>query len=193
MAPGSIVRISYFSDTMPDALTVRLEAAVVWRVTPADGHRSGLWGRGPIAWLRRLRHGIWLRLGPLGANVEWLGARAHGRVVKSDTLRGEDALTAFHDGHAVRVLGRVYKLPLEGRSLVLLVEMGQAVRISARTLPAPVAAAPVPPRDLMSVDHTMASTDFVSKVVVGGELPEWEAALRADPEVRAFMEASTIT
>lgn len=202
MPHGSPVRVSYFADVMPGAAAIRLAAAVVWRLRPDRAHR---WGRGPVAWLRRLRHHLWLRLGPLGIDVQWPGTRVQsgrGRVVTSVRLRGDDEATGYYDGRAVRVLGRVYKLPGEGRSLVLLVDAGRpsagrgkrqaALRITARTVPAPMAPAPLPPCEVLALDQSVAShegLDVRAELVVGGERPEWETALRADPDVRAFMEA----
>jgi hypothetical protein len=128
MPPGSPVRAFYFQDVMPGGAAIRLAAAVVWRLGP-DGAHGGArrWGRGPVAWLRRLRHRLWLRLGPLGIDVQWPGTGPEsggGRGVTSVGLSGDDEPRAYYDGRTVRVLGRVYELPADGRSFVLLVDDG---------------------------------------------------------------------
>lgn len=203
---GSPVSVFYFADVMPGAGAIRLAAAVVWRRAPDRAHGGARrWGRGPIAWMRRLRHHLWLRFGPLGIDVEWPGTRPDSgerRGVTSMHLSKDAEAGAYYDGRAVRVLGRVYKLPANGRSLVLLVDEGRrsaaggkreaALRITTRTVPAPMAPLPTPPPEVSALDHGVPGIegiDFRTELMVGGERPEWQTALRADPDVRAFMEA----
>ena len=69
---------------------------------------------------------------------------------------------------------------------------GAAPRVTAQTVPAPLAPARRPPPGHPSLDQSVPGregVDFRTHVVTGGGRPEWETALRADPDVRAFMEA----
>lgn len=208
MPTGTSVSVFYLGDGMPGAAALRLAAAVVWRHAPYDP-RGGArrWGRGPAAWLRRLRQRLWLRLGPLGLDVQvqWPGTRKHrsgGFAVTSVRRRADEEPRAYYDGRTVRLLGRDYEVPVDGRSLVLLVDEGgqraangrrpAAPRVVVRTVLVPSAPAPaLPLRDRSSEVSAPGheTIDVRTDTVAGGGRPEWETALRADPEVRAFMEA----
>src|SRR5215218_1064071 len=70
--PGSQPQIAYFTEAARGATTLRLAAAVVCRGVPRRSALHG--GGGPLGWLRRVRHRLWLRLGPLGLDVS-IGGR----------------------------------------------------------------------------------------------------------------------
>jgi hypothetical protein len=155
---GPPIRVVYFSEEVPASNDVRLAAAVVWRGAPPP--RLGGW-RGM---LRALRY----RLGPFGSgfhlrgDVGWSGAAG----------RDGEQMTLYHSARlVVRVLGRDYPLPPDGRTLVLLIDDGPVGRplISIRMV-----ACPVQPR---------------SRVDEDGPHAVWNSALKSDPEVRTFMAA----
>src|SRR5450432_1249808 len=61
MPAGSSVGVFYLGDAVPGATTIRLAVAVIWRHEPytrQGGARR--WERGPVGWLRGLRHRLWL-------------------------------------------------------------------------------------------------------------------------------------
>lgn len=190
---GGPAPVAYFSEPLPgtDAPRLRLAAAVAWRGTPDRAAASG--GRGPIGWLRRLRHQLWLRFGPLGADVHVRsrplvgGTSVNTRGVTSIGLGPGGAATAYYDEGArvVRVLGRVYPVPPGGRTLVLLVDArgsrAAAPRVAVRTVSAPVVSVPLPP------EWRPPPPGAVTRYMIG-EHPAWAAALRADPAVRAFLD-----
>jgi hypothetical protein len=208
---GSPVEVFYFTHPLANAPETRLAAAVAWRLAPGVGGGSASarpaeppWGRGPAAWLRRLRHRLWLRFGPLGLDVGSLG-KPYGPSdggVRSSGFVWDAEPRIYFDGRVVRLLGRVYKMPPESRTLVLLVDEGPAAgaapRVTARTVPAPVnpvlPAAPPPPGwesgTVAPGSGWAPFAPFREDVLVGGQHPAWEAALRADPDVRAFLDGS---
>jgi hypothetical protein len=143
--------------------------------------------------LRTARHRLWLRLGPLGADVSvagrplfggrWGAARSVGSVGAGP--RGEP-LAYYDDGSRVlRVLGRVVPAP-RGGTLVALVDAtgarARAPRLVLRVVPTP----PVPVPRFDGEPPAPGAATFL----VGGEEPAWTAALRADPVVRAFMDGT---
>src|ERR687885_380248 len=92
-----------------------------------EGHAAGeLGGGGPLGWLRSVRHWLWLRLGPLGADVSVASRALFGgdpwapRGVSSvePKLLGEP-LAYYDDGSRVlRVVGRVLPAAPPGRARV---------------------------------------------------------------------------
>ena len=208
MPAGSSISVFYFDDVMPGTTTMRLAAAIVWRHAPNTPHRGVQhWKRGPAGWMRELRQRLWLRLGPLGLDVNWRGTRPHDSAVgtvRSVGLIGDEEPRAYYDKRTVRLLGRVYNVPTDGGSLVLLVHEGggraghgrhrDAPRVAVRTVLVPPAATPeLPPREpsFDEAAHHSHSDDVRTDAVIGGERAAWETALRADPEVRAFMDADS--
>ena len=186
-SPGDSERVAYFTEMVPGTETARLVAAVAWRGTPDRLAARG--GRGPGAWLRRLRQRLWLRLGPLGNDVHLRNRplfRGTGSVTSIGFAEGGEAAAYHAEGSGVvRVLGRVYRLPRPGRVLVLLVDAtrpGAAPRITVRSVatPAAVLSATPPP------DWPFAPGE--GTVMLFGQDPAWTAALRADPTVRAFLD-----
>jgi hypothetical protein len=185
------VPVTYFSETLPGARAVRLTAAVAWRGTPDGAAATG--GRGPVGWFRRIRHQLWLRYGPLGADVHVAGRRlfggaayAPGAVSQSGVAPGGTAAYFDEGARVLRVLGRVYRAPPAGRALVLLVDAagrpGAEPRLTVRTVPAPVVDVP-PPAGWRPEPGAMMI------VMIPGH-PAWTAALRADPVVRAFLDGA---
>jgi hypothetical protein len=182
--------VAYFTETESGTATLRLAAAVVWRGVPTRSALRG--GGGPLGWLRTLRHRLWVRLGPLGADVSvvgrplfggaWGAARSIGSVGAAP--HGEP-LAYYDDGaHVLRVLGRVVHAPA-GRTLVALIDASglraAAPRLILRLVPTP--AIPVPP-----VDSPPLEDGGPVSYLIGGEQPVWETALRADPIVGAFLD-----
>jgi hypothetical protein len=190
--PDSQPPVAYFTEVTPGAATLRLAAAVVCRGVPAPAALAG--GGGPLGWLRAARHRLWLRLGPLGADVSvagrplfggtWGAARSVGSVGAGP--RGEP-LAYYDDGSRVlRVLGRVVRAP-RGGTLVALVDAtgarARAPRLVLRVVPTP----PVPvPR----FDGEPPPAGAAFTYLVGGDEPAWTLALRADPVVRAFLDGA---
>ena len=185
---GSHPPVAYFTEAVPGAVTLRLAAAVIWRGVPTPAALRG--GGGPLGWLRGVRHSLWVRLGPLGADVSvagrplfggaWGAARSIGSVGAAP--HGEP-LAYYDDGtHMLRVLGRVVHAPLEQAVVALIDATGRraaAPRLVLRNVPTPVI--PVP-----RLDGAPPEDGAVVTYLIGGEQPMWEAALRADPVVRAF-------
>jgi hypothetical protein len=182
--------VAYFTETVPGTATLRLAAAVVWRGVPTPRALRG--GGGPLSWLRTVRHRLWVRLGPLGADVSvagrplfggaWGAARSVGSVGVAP--HGEP-LAYYDDGtHVLRVLGRVVHAPA-GRTLVALIDAtglrAAAPRLILRLVPTP--AMPVPRFDSAPLEDGAAVS-----YLIGGEQPVWETALRADPIVGAFLD-----
>ena len=186
---GSHPPVAYFTEAVPGAATLRLAAAVLWRGVPTPAALRG--GGGPLGWLRGVRHSLWVRLGPLGADVSvagrplfggaWGTARSVGSVGAAP--HGE-ALAYYDDGtHALRVLGRVVRAPYEGALIALIDATGlraAAPRLVLRVVPMPTI--PVP-----RFDSAPPEDGAVVSYLIGGEQPVWEAALRADPVVGAFL------
>jgi hypothetical protein len=198
------VQVVYFSETLaghagprPAPDVIRLAAAVAWRRVPGTPLLARR-GRGPVAWLRRARHQLWLRLGPLGSDLHLRGTgpprppRLPGAVSRAG-VGPDDVQAVYHDegARAVRLLDRVYPLPPDGRTLVLLLAEGRGVdappRVTVRTVPAPVIPAPVFPGP---PDPAFDGAGPASRRVylLGGEDATWRTALRADPVVRAFLD-----
>lgn len=192
---GGSAPVAYFSEALPEArglVTLRLAAAVVWRGVPAPAALAG-GGGGPLGWLRGARHRLWLRLGPLGADVSVAGRPLFGgalhaaRSVSSTGAgpRGEP-LAYYDDGsRTLRVLGRVLPAPPPGRTLVALVDAAgpraAAPRLVLRVVPAPaVTLRPPGPPPGPGVSRTFMVSDD----------PAWAAALRADRVVRAFLDGA---
>jgi hypothetical protein len=182
---------------LPDR-TMRLAAAVLWRATPGDPLPVP---RGPLAWLRRLRHRLWLRLGPLGIDLHlrWdPPGRFNGEVRRDDggvvasagfAWHREPVVYVEHGPGRVRLLGRVYRLPRDGRTLVLLVapRRRRAPRIGVRRVITPVVPMPPMPPDCFEGD--MSPGPGQVSVMTSGDDPVWTAALREDDAVRAFLDA----
>ena len=190
----SHARVAYFTEGTPGAATLRLAAAVVWRGVPTAAARRG--GGGMLGWLRGVRHRVWLRLGPLGADVSVARrspfggsrgvARSIGGVGESPEV---EPLAYYDDGPRVlRVLGRVVPAP-RGGSLIALVdaagERAAAPRLVLRVVATPEV--PVPRFDGEPPAEGAAVSYFI-----GGDEPVWTAALRADPVVRAFLDGARI-
>jgi hypothetical protein len=156
---GAPIHVVYFSEEVPASSGVRLAAAVVWRGTPAP--RPGGW-RGL---LRALRY----RLGPFGRGFHLRGSAGWSGAAGGD---GEQ-MTLYHsERRVVRVLGRDYPLPSDGRTLLLLIDEG-AVGVPPITIR--MVTCPVQPRDRVDED---------------GPHAVWaDSVLRNDPEVRTFMAA----
>jgi len=181
--------IAYFTENLPGAASVRLAAAVTWRGTATRAARHG--GGGPLGWLRGARHRLWLRLGPLGADVSVNGRTLFGgtfgaaRGVASAGPSAQGVPLAFYDDetHALRLLGRVVTAPPE-RTLVALVDAtgwrARMPRLVLRVVTTP----PMP----VSLPGFAPKPDTVISYFVGGDQPMWEAALRADPVVSAFLD-----
>lgn len=184
-------KVLYFTDVLPGNRAARFAAAVVLRGVPSGAALAG--GTGPLGWLRRLRHRFWLRLGPLGVDVSVAGRPLFGSSgpVSSVALEwdGEEIASYDHGGRTLRLLGRVMRTPPDGRTLVVLVDAEgarrDAPRMRVRRVTAPEVAVPPPPPEWESPPGAE------SHVIMSGEQPEWTAALRADPVVRAFMDGVT--
>ncbi len=122
--------VVYFSDDHPESNATWLAAAAVWRTASAPRK----WGWREL--LRRFRYHV----GPLGAGFS-LG-RTAGHWSGSAGQHGEQE-TLYHPGRrVVRVLGKEYALPADGRTLVLLIDedssAGRAPRVTVRTIAAPM-------------------------------------------------------
>jgi hypothetical protein len=194
MALGGLPAISYFDEIVPGEGAVRLAAAVVWRGVPAPEAR---YGNGPLGWLRGVRHRLWLRLGPFGADVQVAGRPLFGGVAGAGgSISGarpapEGDPLAFYDGGArqLRLLGRVVVVPPE-QTLVALVDAigprAAAPRVVLRVVQTP--AMPMPRLDPVP----LGGADAVNHVVIGG-YTQWEAALRVDPSVRRFLDEREVS
>jgi hypothetical protein len=204
---GEPARVFYFSYTTAGVAAPQLAAAVVWRELPF-GPRGGAgrWTGWPGAWLRLLRHRLWLRLGPFGLDLQWRSRPKHSRAGVNVTalgFPGDVEPRAYYDGRFVRLLGRIYEVPADGHALVLLVEERREQRASGGRLAAPVVAIRtvlIPPiaasglaRAVQPWDDSLGeeTSDVRTVTVFGGALPEWDSALQANPEVRAFMMAAS--
>ena len=194
---GSEAPVAYFAELEGDA-GVQLAAAVVYRGIPTRAALRG--GGGPFGWLRSVRHRLWLRLGPLGADVSVAGRPLFGgdawapRGISSvePRLFGEP-LAYYDDGSRVlRLLGRVLPAPPPGQTLVALVDAtgprAAAPRLVIRIVPAPTVAVEWPELEVEHPELGDVPTAFTRSYFVGGEHPAWLAALRADPVVRAFLD-----
>ena len=190
--PDRPLPIAYFTEVVPGTETLRLAAAIVSRGVPTPAAR---YGGGPLGWLRGVRHRLWLHLGPLGSDVSIAGrplfggdSRA-GRTISSAQATPQGAPIAYYDDgtHVLRVLGRVVPVPAE-RTLVALVDAtgprANAPRVVLRLVPTPAVPVPrfdpLPPAGAGTVGYLTA-----------GEQPPWDAALRADPVVRRFLDETT--
>lgn len=196
------LRVLYVSDMTAAVDSARLAAAVVWRRVPHDP-RSGAqrWAEWPVAWLRRLRHRMWLRFGPFGLDVQWGRSEKHasgGSRVAGFGFPDDAEPHVFFDGRVLRLLGRVFRVPADERALVLLVEEGERrasgrrmdtgpVTIRTVLLPSPGARAhgATTPSRGDSASHEAGAVRTVT--ISGGSRPDWDAALSVHPEVRAFM------
>jgi len=184
-------RVAYLTEAVPGAAALRLAAAVVWRGLPTSAAVRG--GGGPLGWLRSVRLQLWLRLGPLGFDVSVAGRPLFGgtwgapRSVNSVGAGPLGEPLAYYDDDArvLRVLGRVLPAP-SGGTLVALVDAtgprAATPRVVLRVVPTPEI--PVSRPDEVSSEGAAVVSHFM-----GGEQPVWEAALRADRVVRAFMGA----
>jgi hypothetical protein len=185
--------VAYFSEVLHGQPALQLAAAVVCRGVPTAAALSG--GGGPLGWLRGIRHRLWLRLGPLGVDASVAGRSLFGgdpwvpRHVSSVQPKGHDAPLAYYDDgvRVLRVLGRVVPAPPPGRTVVALVDAAgrraSAPRLMLRVVPMPTVAIEPPELEPPSAD-VGDSTVYI----VGGH-PTWDGALRADPVVRAFLDA----
>ena len=182
--------IAYFAEAVPGTETLRLAAVVARRGMPTPQALRG--GAGPLGWLRRVRHRLWLRLGPLGLDVTVAGrplfgrTRGAGRSIGSVGAAPRDDPLASYDERArvLRVLGRVVHAPDHGSLVVLIDATGRraaAPRLAVRVVPTPVI--PVPCFD----EEPLPESAGVAYMIVGAQ-PDWDAALRADPVVGAFLD-----
>jgi len=203
---GHPARVMYISD-MTAGVDSPLAAAVVWRWVSHDPRSvAQRWAGWPVAWLRRLRHRMWLRFGPLGLDVHWGSSEEHAR--KSVNVAGFGFLEdveprVYFDGRGVRLLGRVYQVPADERTLVLLVEEGgeqrangegmDMARVAIRTIfiPSPRPRAQIARAPSRSDSASQEAGDVRTVTISGGSRPEWDTALHAHPEVRAFMMAAS--
>jgi hypothetical protein len=126
--------------------------------------------------LRRLRH----RFGPLGAGFHLKGRFE--RWSGSSGPDGEQETLYSSERKMVRVLGREYALPEDGRTLVLLIDensgLGGSPTVKVRALRAPVLPYPSIDASLGGEQPAGASSE---------EHPGWWVFLQQDAEVRAFM------
>ena len=153
---SSPIKVVYFSEEVPASDDLTLAAAVVWRCAPAP-RPGGLRGL-----LRRLR----FALGPLGIGLQLRWSEPWGGAAGAD---GAQMTLYRSEGRVVRVLGRNYSLPPDGRTLVLLVD---ETAVGRPAVSVGLLAVPVQPRS--RVEETQAPGI-------------WDSILRSDPEVRAFM------
>ena len=175
---GGRVHVVSFSDDTPASDTASLTAAVVWRTAPRPDAPATGWR----SLLRRLR----FRLGPLGAgfHLRWQTPHACGG---SAGANGEWETLYNRERRVVRVLGREYALPVDGRTLVLLVDEGgtagaaPTVRVRTVLVPSLPRAPTAPP-----FDGAAAGSEAPAAAIE--RYGTWRAALRSDPEVRAFMD-----
>ena len=150
-------------------------------------------GGGLLGWLRGVRHRLWLRLGPLGLDVSVAGRPVFGgpwgaaRSISSAGVPPHGDPLAYYDDltHTLRVLGRVVHASQQGALVALVDATGKraaAPRLVMRIVPVPTI--PIPRFDSMPSPDEGAAVSFM----ISGD-PGWEAALRADPVVRAFLDA----
>lgn len=187
---GGAVHVAYLPEVLPDGRSLRLAAAVAWHGAPAASVRHG--GGGPLDPLRALRHRLWLRLGPLGADVSVAGRPLFGGDSRGPRsvggvgphLHGEPLAYYDDGGRVLRILGRVLSAPPPGRTLVALVDAtgarAAAPSLALRTVPTPTIAVELPEPE-PGYAGTVAC-------MMGGEDPVWAAALRLDPVIRAFLD-----
>ena len=186
-------QITYFNEPVPGTPTLRLTAAVVVRGVPTAGARLG--GGGPLGWLRGVRQRLWLRFGPPGYDVSVAGRPLFGgpwgaaRSIGSAWAGSGGEPVAYSDDltHTLLVLGRVVHTPQNGTVVALIDATGRraaAPRLVLRVLSAPTI--PVPHFDSMPPQEGAVVT-----FVIGGD-PGWEASLRADPVVSAFLNGGRI-
>ena len=181
--------IAYFTEVVPGEAKLRLAAAVVWRGVPTPAAR---YGGGPLGWVRGVRHRLWLRLGPLGADVSVAGRPLFGGtwgaargISSAAAAPGTEPLAYYDDGtHVLRVLGRVVVAP-PGRTLVALVDASGRRASWPRILTRVVS---TPPMAVQLPDFVPPSNAGAVSYFVGGEQPTWDAALRADPVVGGFLD-----
>ena len=149
---------------------------------------------------------MWLRFGPLGLDMHLGIGEDHARegvnVAGFGFLEDVEPRVYF-DGRVVRLLGRVYQVPADDRALVLLVKEGSEGRAGGRrtdTGPVAIRTVLIPspgthaqgataPSHRASASHDASAGRVVT--ISGGSRPDWDAALYAHAEVRAFMMAAS--
>jgi hypothetical protein len=164
----SPIEVVYFTEDVPvpDAEAIRLAAAVVWRVGP--GSKTHTWRRS----MRRLR----LRFAELTGGFHLRGWGMH--WAGSAGPHGEQETRYHTTRRVVRVLGRSYPAPSDGRTLVLLVDEGRpdgGSPVEVHTVVTPVLTQ-ARPGDVEQSNHAPVM-----------ESQTWATALETDPYVRAFM------
>lgn len=167
---GGAVNLVTFSDDIPGSDARRLTAAVVWRGDASTRIRG--WRR----LLRRLR----FRFGPLGHGIHFGSTGGNWRG--GSGMDGEHETLLHDERRIVRVLGRDYPLPPDGRTLVLLIDdTVSPAQVTVRTLAAPTVTRP-------PIEHMSPGEELEEAMAEAhrNEDAAWEAALRADPEVQAF-------
>jgi hypothetical protein len=177
---GSPVQVVYFTEELPGTTGTRLAAAVVWRVGP---------GSEAPAWRRRMRR-LRFRLRALFGGFHLRGM--HRYWAGSSGPLGEQDTRYDVERRIVRVLGREYPVPPDGRTLVLLVDEGTRANrrplVVVRTVIAPVVRGP----EVESTRDGASDADQRHQAVMA-ESQAWVAALETDPDVRAFMGGSQRT
>jgi hypothetical protein len=182
--------VQYLTETLPDSGTLRLAAAVVCRGVPTP--RALLGGGGLLGWPRGVRHRLWLRLGPLGLDVSVGGRPLFGgtwgaaRSIGCAGVGPHGAPLAYYDDgtRELRVLGRVVHAPSAGTVVALIEAAGRRAAVPRLTL----RVVPTPDSPVPRFDGAPPGDDAMVSYFIGGEQPVWEAALRADPVVRAFLD-----
>jgi hypothetical protein len=155
--------VVYFTEDVAGCDAYYLAAAVVWRISTAP--RRWSW-REPIRRVRQFFGPFGIHLHLKGRFQPWTG---------SSGAHGEQETLFNPDRRVVKVLGREYRLPETGQTLVLLIEErpsspNRHPRIEERTMTLP-AMQRVPGEPDGSLEVTM----------------EWATLLQRDPEVATFM------
>jgi hypothetical protein len=181
------VRVSYFTEEVPGDGSVRLAAAVAWHGEPLR-ERAALRAPGPLGWLRRRRHRLWLKYGTMGIDLHLRSStrRSGGATFGQD---GEDATYFDAVRRDVTVLGRRYPMPPDGRALVLLVDYGRSAedgpRVGVRSVP--TAVRPSRREELFAAPDSEEEAARRA-AAMNADQEAWTAAIRSDPEVRAFLD-----
>ena len=191
--------VACFPEFVPGTDTLRLAAAVLCRGVPTPEARYGV---GPIGWLRGIRQRLWLRFGPLGLDVTVAGRPLFGGALgatsscsawapHSEPIEYNDNSEpiAYYDNwsHVLRVLGRVVAAPPR-RTLVALVDASGS-RAAAPHVALRVVSTPNVPVGPLEPVPPAADAGPPAYIVVG-QHPLWDAALRDDPVIRAFVDAT---